>query len=93
LDTFSKDHYGGTGETFDWSLLNKKSNTPIILSGGLNPENILDAISAVNPSAVDINSGVESSPGLKDHSKIEQLFNELKKTFSSVQEFKYSRTH
>jgi len=93
LDTFSKDHYGGTGETFDWSLLNKKSNTPIILSGGLNPENILDAISAVNPSAVDINSGVESSPGLKDHSKIEQLFNQLKKTFSSVQEFKYSRTH
>ena len=84
LDTFSKDHYGGTGETFDWSLLNKKSNTPIILSGGLNPENILDAISAVNPSAVDINSGVESSPGLKDHSKIEQLFNQLKKKHSRV---------
>ena len=50
LDTFSNDQYGGTGETFDWSVLNRKFKTPIILSGGLNPENILDAIDAVNPS-------------------------------------------
>ena len=80
LDTFSDDLYGGTGETFDWSLLNGKSNAPIILSGGLKPDNILDAIASVNPSAVDINSGVESSPGIKDHGKIEQLFEKLKET-------------
>jgi phosphoribosylanthranilate isomerase len=90
LDTFSKDQYGGTGKTFDWSLVKGKTETPIILSGGLNPENILDAIATVNPAAVDVNSGVESFPGIKEHSKIEKLFEQLHKTektrfqFSSV---------
>ncbi|HIC38174.1 MAG TPA: phosphoribosylanthranilate isomerase [Candidatus Marinimicrobia bacterium] len=78
LDTFSNNQYGGTGETFDWSILNRKSETPFILSGGLNPDNILDAIDSVNPVAVDVNSGVESSPGIKDPEKIKLLFKNLK---------------
>ena len=87
LDTFSNDQYGGTGETFDWSVLNRKYKTPIILSGGLNSENILDAIDAVNPSAIDVNSGVESSPGKKDYNKLKSLFKNLNKTQSTGFQF------
>jgi len=83
LDTFSTKQYGGTGETFDWSLLNDKLETPIILSGGLNPDNILDAIDSVNPAAIDVNSGVELSPGKKDHQKINLLFKNIKNTNTS----------
>jgi len=65
LDTYVKDMAGGTGQTFDWQIARtaKKFNRPIILSGGLNPENILEAINAVEPFAVDISSGVEEHPG------------------------------
>ena len=83
LDTFSNKQYGGTGETFDWSLLNEQIETPIILSGGLNPNNILDAIDSVHPAAIDVNSGVELSPGKKDHQKINLLFENLKNTNTS----------
>ena len=83
LDTFSTKQYGGTGETFDWSLLNEQIDTPIILSGGLNPDNVLDAIDSVNPAAIDVNSGVELSPGKKDHQKINLLFENLKNTNTS----------
>ena len=77
LDTFSDDSYGGTGKTFDWSVLEVDMKVPIILSGGLNPENILDAIESVNPSALDINSGLELAPGIKDHTKIKNLFSNI----------------
>lgn len=80
LDTFSKQQYGGTGKIFDWSFIQGKIDTPIILSGGLNSDNILDAIAFLNPSAVDINSGIESSPGIKDYSKIKHLFKKISET-------------
>ncbi len=81
LDTASNGNYGGTGRTFDWSLLyDKEPEAPIILSGGLRPENVLSAIKAVRPSAIDVNSGVESKPGVKDQKKMHHLMNQLSKT-------------
>jgi phosphoribosylanthranilate isomerase len=76
LDTYDKHKAGGTGRTFDWSLaIEAKSSTsvPIILSGGLNLDNISEAISTVRPYAVDVNSGIESSPGKKDLSKLRKI--------------------
>jgi phosphoribosylanthranilate isomerase len=66
LDTPSRG-YGGTGQPFDWSLAQGVSEVaPVILAGGLNPDNVAEAIRAVRPYAVDVASGVESSPGVKD---------------------------
>ncbi len=59
---------GGTGESFDWELLaGRRSVIPMILAGGLTPDNVAEAISIVRPNAVDVASGVESAPGVKDH--------------------------
>jgi phosphoribosylanthranilate isomerase len=72
LDTPSKD-YGGTGRVYDWNLaveFQKQITKPLILSGGLNPENVAKAIETVHPYAVDVSSGVEASPGRKDHAKL-----------------------
>jgi len=69
---------GGNGVSFDWSLLtNFKSKTPIMLSGGLSRENIIDAISIAKPDGVDISSGVETKPGVKDTGLISQFLKEL----------------
>jgi phosphoribosylanthranilate isomerase len=66
---------GGTGETFDWGLLaGRRSKTPLILSGGLSPENVGEAIERVRPFAVDSASGTESAPGRKDPVKLRDLF-------------------
>lgn len=76
----SKKQMGGTGRTADWKIAKKiveKSKLPVILAGGLNPENIKDAIKKVKPYAIDINSGVESKPGKKDKKLIGELFNKL----------------
>jgi len=81
FDTYKKGLPGGTGDSFDWELVSKlKIETPIILSGGLTPENIMRGIEVVNPSAVDVNSGVENCPGEKDAMKLAQLFSEINLT-------------
>jgi phosphoribosylanthranilate isomerase len=79
LDTPSE-YFGGTGKAFDWSLLEKsaKIEMPIILAGGLNPQNIANAIKQVRPYAVDVSSGVESSKGVKDIVKVKQFLQEIK---------------
>lgn len=71
LDTFHKQMPGGTGETFDWRLIEKlRLQRPLLLAGGLGPDNILDALSVVQPYGVDVNSGLERRPGIKDHALI-----------------------
>jgi len=63
---------GGTGESFDWELLaGRRSKVPMVLAGGLKPENVAEAIEIVKPYAVDVVSGVEAEPGRKDHAKVE----------------------
>ena len=67
--------YGGTGRKANWELACRiKNNKPLILSGGLNEKNIAEALRTVAPAALDINSGVESEPGKKDHAKLARIF-------------------
>ncbi|MDY7565889.1 phosphoribosylanthranilate isomerase [Pseudomonas sp. RTC3] len=70
LDTYVADVPGGTGEAFDWSLIPHTLSKPIILAGGLTPDNVAQAIAQVRPYAVDVSGGVEMSKGIKDHDKI-----------------------
>jgi phosphoribosylanthranilate isomerase len=72
LDAAAGKAYGGTGRTWDWALAAKRhSRVPVLLSGGLTPENVADGIAAVHPWGVDVASGVESEPGIKDPAKVE----------------------
>ena len=92
FDTYKKGNPGGTGNRFNWDLIaNLKTETPIILSGGLTPENVLNGIEAVNPAAVDVNSGVESVPGVKDEEKIKELFSVLEHSNSCNNPFRVIR--
>ena len=65
LDTWS-DAYGGTGKVFDWSLIPEEIVHQAVLSGGLNVQNVTDAVRSLRPHAVDVSSGIESSEGVKD---------------------------
>lgn len=69
LDAFVEG-YGGAGQTFDWSLIPQSLPLPVLLSGGLTPANVADAVRRVRPWAVDVSSGVEQSRGIKDAAKI-----------------------
>ena len=82
IDTKTKDIPGGTGLTHNWSLSRKAVTTihptPVILAGGLTPQNVEDAVRIVQPHSVDVSSGVESTPGIKDHSKVETFIKRAK---------------
>jgi phosphoribosylanthranilate isomerase len=75
LDAHVPGAYGGTGESFDWELAAAHpGKPPLVLSGGLTPENVGEAVAAVRPFAVDVASGVEAEPGVKDHEKLRRFF-------------------
>ncbi len=79
LDTFSEDQYGGTGRVFDWNLAYPaKKYGPIILAGGLTPNNVRQAIQRIQPYGIDVCSGVESQPGIKDHKKMQTFLKNVK---------------
>ncbi len=81
FDTFDERREGGTGRAFDWSLLSLYSRSkPFFLAGGLAPDNIAAAISLVRPDGVDISSGVESEPGVKDAEKLRILFDRVRRS-------------
>ncbi len=78
LDTYVEGVPGGTGEAFDWSLIPQGLSKPLILAGGLTPENVADAVARVRPYAVDVSGGVEASKGIKDHAKIRAFINAVR---------------
>lgn len=80
FDTYKEGMPGGTGVSFDWGMLEGKSfNKPIFLAGGLRPNNVKKAIEAVRPFAVDVASGIEKSPGKKDHRLLEEFITAVKR--------------
>jgi len=80
LDSFAPDNRGGTGAKFNWELAveAKKLGRPVILAGGLTPDNVADAVRKVGPYAVDVSSGVESAPGKTDRRKLRAFINAAK---------------
>jgi len=79
FDTYSDVEYGGTGKSFNWEIIKGISNAgKIILSGGLSPDNVVEAIRTVRPYAVDVSSGVEATPGKKDHMKLRKFIEAVK---------------
>jgi len=82
VDSFVADKFGGTGKVHDWELSKrvrqKVHPKPLILAGGLNPENVQDAVRVVKPYAVDVSSGVESQPGIKDSKKVFEFIKNAK---------------
>jgi len=84
FDTKTEDQWGGTGQTFDWQILEKITrDIPFFLSGGLNPRNVRLACQQVRPYAIDISSGLESEPGIKDFDKVEELMEEMRDIWDS----------
>ncbi len=82
VDAFSEKMPGGTGKRCDWELAKLAKSVlgcNVILAGGLSPENIPEAVAKVRPWGIDVNSGVESSPGIKDHIKLERTFKLFRK--------------
>ena len=82
LDSFIKGQYGGTGRVHDWNLSKQIKKTvaplPLILAGGLKPENVKEAVQTVQPYAVDVASGVELRPAIKDHEKVQAFVQNAK---------------
>lgn len=79
LDAWSDDHFGGSGLSFDWQLTRRLTGKrPLILAGGLTPDNVAAAIAQVKPYAVDVSSGVEARPGKKDPQKVAEFIRQVR---------------
>lgn len=83
LDTHHQDIAGGTGQSFDWSLIPEAMEKPVILAGGLNPDNVRSAIQQVRPYAVDVSGGVEAAKGIKDANRIKLFISEVNNAVNS----------
>jgi phosphoribosylanthranilate isomerase len=82
LDAYHPHQYGGTGKTLDWeSLSSFRPSCPWLLAGGLNPQNVKTALQRVSPDGIDLSSGVEQSPGVKDLDRVRDLFTQLRPVF------------
>jgi phosphoribosylanthranilate isomerase len=80
FDTYDEQRGGGTGRRFDWSLLAMYDRSkPFFLAGGITPGNVAAAITLVRPDVIDVASGVESQPGIKDHGKVKSLFDRVRR--------------
>jgi phosphoribosylanthranilate isomerase len=77
VDAYEPGKAGGTGKTFNWSDIPDELSSKLILAGGLSAENVQDAVHSVHPWAVDVSGGVELSPGIKSHEKIQQFIEEV----------------
>jgi phosphoribosylanthranilate isomerase len=88
LDGFQPGLFGGTGQTLDWNMIREQRDKllglPLILAGGLTPDNVAEAIRLARPDAVDVASGVESSPGKKDPAKLRDFLAAAKEAFAKV---------
>jgi phosphoribosylanthranilate isomerase len=88
VDAITPGRYGGTGETVSWAGLADYpkwlGEVPLILAGGLTPENVAEAIRIVRPAGVDVASGVEKSPGVKDHDKVRRFVEAAKSAFAAL---------
>lgn len=88
IDAFSTAGHGGTGERADWAALGRwtdRRGIPLILAGGITPENVAEAIATVRPDAIDTASGVESAPGIKDPDKVRRLVAAAKAAWKSIE--------
>ena len=87
FDTKTDNLWGGTGKTFDWNLLGNLSDEKLFfLSGGLNAGNIKEACKSLRPFAVDLSSGVEQAPGVKDYDKLDRFFEEMREIWELQEE-------
>jgi phosphoribosylanthranilate isomerase len=84
LDAHDPVRRGGTGRTIDWTrAASVAARRPIVLAGGLNPDNVADAIERVRPFGIDVSSGVEAAPGVKDHGRLRRLFDSIRNAESN----------
>ncbi|MDC0071643.1 phosphoribosylanthranilate isomerase [Gammaproteobacteria bacterium] len=78
LDSYNPVTFGGSGNKFNWDLIQNRHELPFILAGGLNPDNVIEALSGINCTGVDVSSSVESSPGKKDPYKVQIFINKVR---------------
>ena len=77
LEAWSEAAHGGTGERFDWALIPRNLPRPVLLAGGLTPDNVAAAVRQVRPWAVDVSSGVEAGKGIKDAARVAAFIKEV----------------
>lgn len=82
LDSHAPGQPGGSGSAFDWSRWPARSERPLLLAGGLNPDNVGQAVRRLRPYAVDVSSGIESMPGIKDAARMQQFIDEVRRADS-----------